>query len=45
MRSGGVVGLVQEKAACESSPALPPSDEGGGKPEGLDGGRDRPGLR
>ena len=26
------------------SPVLPPSDEGGGKPEGLDGGRDRPGL-
>ena len=25
-------------------PVLPPSDEGGGKPEGLDGGRDRPGL-
>ena len=24
---------------------LPPSDEGGGKPEGLDGGRDKAGLR
>ena len=44
MRSGGVVGTVQEKVACELSPVLPPSDEGGGKPEGLDGGRDRPGL-
>ena len=44
MRSGGVVGTVQEKVVCELSPVLPPSDEGGGKPEGLDGGRDRPGL-
>ena len=25
--------------------ALPPSDEGGGKPEGFDGGRDTAGLR
>ena len=44
MRSGGVVGRVQEKTACEPSPVLPPSDEGGGKPEGLDGGRDKAGL-
>ena len=28
-----------------SSPVLPPSDEGGGKPEGLDGGRDTVSLR
>ena len=27
------------------APVLPPSDEGGGKPEGLDGGRDTASLK